>query len=59
MTIYDNFSSGQAWHYESVADDPRLSVVRADVKDLDELTAAMAGHDRVIHLAPTPTSPRR
>ena len=54
VTIYDNFSSGQAWHYASVADDPRLSVVEGDVKDLDALTAAMADHDRVIHLASNP-----
>ena len=54
VTIYDNFSSGQEWHYESVADGPRLAVVRGDVKDLDPLTEAMAGHDRVIHLASNP-----
>jgi UDP-glucose 4-epimerase len=54
VTIYDNFSSGKEWHYESVADDPRLAVVRGDVKDLDPLTEAMAGHDRVIHLASNP-----
>ena len=54
VTIYDNFSSGQRWHFESVADDPRLNVVTGDVKELDALTEAMRGHDVVIHLASNP-----
>ena len=29
VTLYDNFSSGRAWHYEDHADDRRLQVVRA------------------------------
>lgn len=54
VTLYDNFSSGREWHYGSHRDDPRLSVVRADVKDLGRLKAAMDGHDVVIHLASNP-----
>lgn len=54
VTIFDNFSSGREWHYEPHADDPRLTVVRGDVKDLEALTAAMAGHHVVIHLASNP-----
>jgi UDP-glucose 4-epimerase len=34
--------------------DPRLKVVRADVKDMNELTAAVVDHDLVIHLASNP-----
>lgn len=57
VTIYDNFTSGQRWHFQSVADDPRLTVVEGDVKDIEDLVAAMGagdGHDRVIHLASNP-----
>ena len=42
VTLYDNFSSGQEWHYADHADDPRLEVVRADANDLPALCEAMA-----------------
>jgi UDP-glucose 4-epimerase len=54
VTLYDNFSSGREWHYEQHARDPRFRVVRSDVKDIEALTAAMRGHDVVIHLASNP-----
>lgn len=54
VTVYDNFSSGRDWHLESHSGDDRLAIVRADVKDLDALTQAMAGHNTVIHLASNP-----
>jgi UDP-glucose 4-epimerase len=54
VTLYDNFSSGQAWHYAHHAGNPRLQVVRADVHDFDRLCESMAGHDTVIHLASNP-----
>jgi UDP-glucose 4-epimerase len=54
ITLYDNFSTGRHWHYESHTRDRRFRVVYADVKDLDTLTASMAGHDTVIHLASNP-----
>lgn len=54
VTIYDNFSSGREWHYAAHATDPRLKVVRADVKDSAALQSAMRGHDLVIHLASNP-----
>ena len=54
VCIYDNFSSGREWHYEHHQNDPRLRVIRGDVKDLDFLTSAMQGHDIVIHLASNP-----
>lgn len=64
VTLFDNFSSGRDWHYQHHAGDSRLEVVRADVGDLAALTAAMADHELVIHLASNPdiaramTSPR-
>jgi UDP-glucose 4-epimerase len=54
VTLYDNFSSGQEWHYADHVDDPRLQVVRADANDLDRLCEAMRGHDLVVHLASNP-----
>ncbi|HEY7373332.1 MAG TPA: NAD-dependent epimerase/dehydratase family protein [Polyangia bacterium] len=54
VTIYDNFSSGRAWHHTQHAGDARLRVVRGDVEDTAALTAAMSGHDVVIHLASNP-----
>jgi UDP-glucose 4-epimerase len=54
VTLYDNFSSGREWHYERHLGDSRLKVVRADVKDIETLAAAMQGHDAVIHLASNP-----
>ncbi|MGZ4688304.1 MAG: NAD-dependent epimerase/dehydratase family protein [Acidimicrobiia bacterium] len=54
VVVYDNFSSGQAWHLADHADDERLVVTRGDVKDLDELAKAMEGSRSVIHLASNP-----
>jgi UDP-glucose 4-epimerase len=54
VTLYDNFSSGREWHYAEHKEDPRLGVVRGEVADLDALTAALDGHDLVIHLASNP-----
>ena len=54
VTLYDNFSSGREWHYAHHGTDPRLTVVRADAKDLDALTSAASGHDTIIHLASNP-----
>jgi UDP-glucose 4-epimerase len=54
VSVYDNFSSGREWHLGSHADDGRLSVVRADVADLESLVVAVAGHDAIIHLASNP-----
>ena len=33
VTLYDNFSSGREWHYAHHEHDPRLRVIRGDVKD--------------------------
>ena len=54
VTLYDNFSSGQEWHYAHHGGDDRLAVVRGDANDLPALCAAMDGHDLVIHLASNP-----
>lgn len=54
VTVYDNFSSGKRWHLEQWASDSRLKIIEADVRELQLLTASMAGHEVVIHLASNP-----
>jgi UDP-glucose 4-epimerase len=54
VTLYDNFTSGRAWHYEHHRSDSRLRVIRGDAKDIEPLTNAMKAHDLVIHLASNP-----
>jgi UDP-glucose 4-epimerase len=54
VTLFDNFSSGREWHFESHLRDDRLRLVRGDVKDLAALREAMEGHEVVIHLASNP-----
>lgn len=54
VVIYDNFSSGRDWHFEHHALDTRLSVVRAQISDQQELVKALTGIQTVIHLASNP-----
>lgn len=54
VTLYDNFSSGRAWHHAHHEDDRRLQVIKGEVRDIAALEAAMQGHDTVIHLASNP-----
>jgi UDP-glucose 4-epimerase len=54
VTVYDNFSSGREWHLAHHRQDPRVKVVRSDVRDQSTLAGAMNGHDTVIHLASNP-----
>jgi UDP-glucose 4-epimerase len=54
VTLFDNFSSGRAWHSEHHLSDRRFQVVQGDVGQLEPLAEAMAGHDVVIHLASNP-----
>ena len=54
VTLFDNFSSGRAWHFEKHDGDRRLRVVRGNAVDVAALTEAVRGHDVVIHLASNP-----
>jgi UDP-glucose 4-epimerase len=54
ITVFDNFTSGREEHLAGSLDDPRLAVVRGDVKDLPALADAAAGHDAAVHLASNP-----
>ena len=54
VTIYDNFTSGQHWHLDSLRDSPRLSIINNDIKNFAALTKAMSGNNVVLHLASNP-----
>ncbi|MEP6669093.1 MAG: NAD-dependent epimerase/dehydratase family protein [Chthoniobacter sp.] len=54
LVIYDNFSSGKESYLAGLLDDPRLKIVRQDLKDVNAVTDAMRGCDTVIHLAANP-----
>jgi UDP-glucose 4-epimerase len=54
LVVYDNFSSGRAWHLEPFVDDRRLRVTEGDVHDLERLVAAFDGATTVVHLASNP-----
>jgi UDP-glucose 4-epimerase len=54
VTVFDNFTSGREAHLARRLDDPRLAVVRGDVKRLSELVDAATGHDTLVHLASNP-----
>jgi UDP-glucose 4-epimerase len=54
VVIFDNFSSGRLTHIEGSAHDPRVEIVRGDLKQPDAVTAAMTGCDTVFHLAANP-----
>lgn len=54
VTVYDNFSSGRAWHLEPHDGDDRLRVVRGEVADLEAISGVMAPGETVVHLASNP-----
>jgi UDP-glucose 4-epimerase len=54
VTVFDNFTSGREEHLARSSDDPRLTVVRGDVKDLQALVDAAGGHEVAVHLASNP-----
>jgi UDP-glucose 4-epimerase len=54
ITVYDNLSSGSRRHLEAAQNDPRLTLVHGDLKDLPQLSIAMKKSDVVFHLAANP-----
>jgi UDP-glucose 4-epimerase len=54
VVVFDNFSSGSLAHLKQSINDPRLSIVKGDIKDLGILTDAMRESDLVFHLAANP-----
>jgi UDP-glucose 4-epimerase len=51
VTVYDNFSTGQAYFLKSARTQQRFTLVKGDVLDLARLKEVLAGHDLVFHLA--------
>lgn len=49
--VYDNFSHGRRWVFGARIDNKRLTIIDADVAELEELIAAMTASDVVYHLA--------
>ena len=54
VTVYDNLSSGTRSRLGSHLDNPRMSLVEADLQHLDALVAAMHGQEWVFHFASNP-----
>ncbi len=54
VVIFDNFSSGREEYLAGVLNDPRLSVVRGDLKNVDQIKSAIIGAETVFHLAANP-----
>lgn len=54
VTVFDNFTSGKAWHLEGHAGDRRLRVIKGNLRNLEEVTAAIAGATRAYHFASNP-----
>ena len=54
LVVYDNFSSGRRSYLPTDPDFARVTVVEADLKDLETVKAAMEGCDVVYHFAANP-----
>jgi UDP-glucose 4-epimerase len=54
IVVFDNLSSGDVSHLDGLCDDPRLSLVEADLQELDKVVAAMRGADHVYLFAANP-----
>ncbi|MGB2745133.1 MAG: GDP-mannose 4,6-dehydratase, partial [Candidatus Microthrix parvicella] len=52
VTVFDALTyAGNLANLADIADDPRYRFVHGDICDRDVVTAAMAGHDAVVHFA--------
>lgn len=54
VVVLDNFCSGTEWRLAESLATGRVEVVRADLKDLDAVEAALDGCDHAFHLAANP-----
>jgi UDP-glucose 4-epimerase len=54
VVVFDNFSSGRRSYLPPEADSSWITIVEADLKDLDAVKLAMKGCDVVYHLAANP-----
>jgi UDP-glucose 4-epimerase len=51
IVILDNLNRGTLANVEQALKDPRVELVRGDIRDVDAVRAASAGMDAVIHMA--------
>ncbi len=51
IVIFDNFSRGTLTNVEQALKDPRVTLVRGDIRDAQAVHEAMKGMDAVIHMA--------
>ena len=54
VVVYDNFSSGEEWHLETVIDNKNLSIIKGDIKELDLVASSLKEEDVVYHFASNP-----
>lgn len=54
VTVFDNLSSGKKMFIQHHFDTAHFELVKQDLLDLEQLKAAMVGHDIVFHLAANP-----
>jgi UDP-glucose 4-epimerase len=51
IVIFDNLNRGSLANVEEALKDPRVSLVRGDIRDIDALKQVTEGMDAVIHMA--------
>ncbi|MCP4696928.1 MAG: NAD-dependent epimerase/dehydratase family protein [Gammaproteobacteria bacterium] len=51
VTVLDDFSNGKMAHLEEVATDPRLTIIRGDITNPEDVSRAFCGCEIIIHLA--------
>jgi UDP-glucose 4-epimerase len=51
IVVLDDFSNGKSLHLKSLADHPKLEIIRGDVANMDDVQKAFKGCQIVIHLA--------
>jgi UDP-glucose 4-epimerase len=54
VVVFDNFSSGHIAHLNGLIEHPRLRLIQADLRELEEVVAAMRGADHVYLFAANP-----
>jgi UDP-glucose 4-epimerase len=55
VTVYDDFSTGKEEHLEGMPNQEKLTVVRGDIVDFENLLSVTRGKDAVFHLAANST----
>jgi UDP-glucose 4-epimerase len=58
VTVYDNLSLGRGEWIGRLLREPRFRLVESDLRDVNSLREAMAGHDIVFHLGANTDIPR-